>query len=369
MPRCEVWIHAGEIFDRFENNFAVSLARMVYIFCALMWLRLYSCTVATVQISPLIIGVLFFLSSPSLVGGEVIMSADQLEASGVNFTWSDVKTKTVKILLEYQEPDGKWRRASLGSGFVISPDGLFLTAYHVMKFCLDKVRANDGLSVNLDCSTAQKPRYKALAGEREFDIQIISHLSETDSTHGKEMHTPDEIIKQRDFVVGRLKSGAPTQFDYWQLRDFDETAIDLSQARADFQLTPLMPPKRVFIVGFPKGRDFVISEGFLNLTEKNRRGYFAANYKVYTAAYLESQGVATDTQWGMNVENHMSGGPVVDSSGYVVGLVVNGNRETAGVVSIENVLATFFSRAGGSTEYPALLLRPTKTPLYLRNTR
>jgi len=34
MPRCEVWIHAGEIFDRFENNFAVSLARMVYIFCA-----------------------------------------------------------------------------------------------------------------------------------------------------------------------------------------------------------------------------------------------------------------------------------------------------------------------------------------------
>ena len=48
----------------------------------------------------------------------------------------------------------------------------------------------------------------ALAGEREFDIQIISHLSETDSTHGKEMHTPDEIIKQRDFVVGRLKSGA-----------------------------------------------------------------------------------------------------------------------------------------------------------------
>ena len=113
----------------FENNFAVSLARVVYIFCALMWLRLYSCTVATVQISPLIIGVLFFLSSPSLVGGEIITSADQLEASGVNFTWSDVKTKTVKILLEYQEPDGKWRRVSLGSGFVISPDGLFLTAY------------------------------------------------------------------------------------------------------------------------------------------------------------------------------------------------------------------------------------------------
>ena len=154
------------------------------------------------QISPLIIGVLFFLSSPSLVGGEIITSADQLEARGVNFTWSDVKTKTVKILLEYQEPDGKWRRASLGSGFVISPDGLFLTAYHVMKFCLDKVRANHGLSVNLDCSTAQKPRYKALAGEREFDIQIISHLSETDSTHGKEMHTMKSLSSATSSSAG-----------------------------------------------------------------------------------------------------------------------------------------------------------------------
>src|SRR5258708_12298902 len=101
-----------------------------------------------------------------------------------------------------------------------------------MKFCLKNDKANDGLSVNLDCSTAQKPRYKALAGEREFDIQIISHLSETDSTHGKEMHTPDEIIKQRDFVVGRLKSGAPTQFDYCHFRDFDETPFDLIQARS-----------------------------------------------------------------------------------------------------------------------------------------
>jgi hypothetical protein len=322
-----------------------------------------------VQIFRSIVCILFFLSSPSPVSGKFITTADQLEASGVNFTWSDVKTKTVKIFLEYQDPDGNWRRASLGSGFLISPDGLFLTAYHVMKFCLKNDKANDGLSVNLDCSTAQSPRYKALAGEREFDIQIISHLSETDSTHGKEIHTPDEIIKQRDFVVGRLKSATPAQFDYWQLRDFDETAIDLSQARADFELMPLMPPKRVFIAGFPKGRDFVISEGFLNLTEQNRRGYFAANYKVYTAAYLESQGVSADTQWGMSVENHMSGGPVVDSSGYVVGLVVNGNLETTGVVSIENVLATFFSRTGGSKEYPALLLSPTKTPLYLRNIR
>jgi len=38
----------------------------------------------------------------------------------------------------------------------------------------------------------------------------------------------------------------------------------------------------------------------------------------------------------------MSGGPVVDSSGNVVGLVVNGNREIAGVVSIEKCIGDLF---------------------------
>jgi hypothetical protein len=127
-----------------------------------------------------------------------------------------------------------------------------------------------------------------------------------------------------------------------------------------------MPPKRVFIAGFPNDHNFVMSEGFLNLTEKHRRGYFAADMKVYTEAYLQSQGVAVDTQWGMRVENHMSGGVVVDSNGYVVGLVVNGNENTAGVLSIENILSTFFSRAGSSGAHPAILLKPTDAPLFLK---
>ena len=80
-----------------------------------------------------------------------------------------------------------------------------------MKFCLENDKANDGLSVSLDCSMARRLRYKALAGEREFDVQIISHLTEMDSPHGKDTHTPDEIIKQRDFVVGKLKSSAPAR--------------------------------------------------------------------------------------------------------------------------------------------------------------
>jgi hypothetical protein len=62
----------------------------------------------------------------------------------------------------------------------------------------------------------------------------------------------------------------------------------------------------------------------------------------------------------------MSGGAAVDSSGSLVGVVVNGNENTAGILSIENVLETFFSKAGKPGTRPAIILTPTKTPLYLR---
>jgi len=236
-----------------------------------------------------------------------------------------------------------------------------------MKYCLEAQKGSSGLSVKINCSTARPGvRYVAENDDREFQIDIISYLKEADSTNGKERHTPDEIIKQRDFVIAKLKAETTSSFSFWKLRDFDQASIDVSNPGADFQLTPLLPPKRVFITGFPKDHDFVISAGFLNLTEKNRRGYFAADLKVYTTPYLESQGVAIDTQWGMRIENHMSGGAVVDASGYVVGLVVNGNHNTAGILSIENILSTFFSRAGNPEARPAVLLNPTDTPLYLK---
>ena len=279
----------------------------------------------------------------------------------------DARSKSVKILLEYRDADHAWRRVNLGSGFLLSPDGLFVTAYHVMKHCLAGQRQTSGLSVKVDCS-ATRPgvRYIARIEGREFGIEITSYLKEADSTNGQEKHTPDEILKHRDFVIARVKTNRAERFSYWQLQDFDHKRIDPANPKADFSLTPLLPPKRVFIAGFPNDHDFVISEGFLNLTEKNNRGYFAADLKVYSIPYLKSQGVDADTKWGMRVDNHMSGGAVVDSSGYVVGLVVNGNHNTAGILSIENILSTFFSRASASGNRPAVILDPTDTPLFLK---
>jgi hypothetical protein len=305
---------------------------------------------------------------PAPVMSRFITSAEDFSASkDVAFSWTHARSRSVKILLEYRDKDNVWQRVNLGSGFLLSSDGLFVTAYHVMKFCLEAKREDRGLSVNVDCSNARPHiRYVAVNEEKEFPIEVIAHLKEADSTNGKGAHTPDEIIKQRDFVVGKLKTDDATRFRYWRLRDFDQASIDVSNPAADFSLTPLMPPKRVFIAGFPNNHDFVISEGFLNLTEERRRGYFAADLKVYSAAYLQSQNVAVDTQWGMRIENHMSGGAVIDAAGYIVGMVVNGNQNTAGVLSIENILSTFFSREGGSGAHPAILLNPTRTPLFLK---
>ena len=310
---------------------------------------------------------LFCLIFPSIALGNYLSEAEQLSAEGAKFTWSEAESKSLKIVLEYPDSEGNWKQADLGSGFLISPDGLFVTAYHVMQYCLLSQKEISRFSHSVDCSNAQsRVRYIAQNGGREFEIDILSHLTEEESTNGKNVHTPDEIIKQRDFVIGRLKTKPGTQFSYWQLPDFKQGIISLSNPRADFELQPLRPPKRVFIAGYPRDRDLMIAYGFLNLKDENHRGYFAADYKLYAPGYLERHGIAPDSQWGVRVENHMSGGAVVDAAGSLVGIVVNGNRNTAGILSIENVVENFFSRVGRSGSPPAIILTPTKIPLYLR---
>jgi Trypsin-like peptidase domain len=311
---------------------------------------------------------LLWLFLPSSALGNYLSEAEQLSAEGVKFTWPELRSKSLKILVEYQDGEGNWKRNSLGSGFLISPEGLFVTAYHVAQYCLLSQKHTSRFSQSVDCSSAHpRIRYKAQNGSDEYEIQILSHLREQDSTSGKNFHTPDEIIKQRDFVIGKLKAPSGIRFSFWQLRDFKQGIISLSNPRADFELQPLLPPRRVFIAGYPRDRDLVVAYGFLNLKDENHRGYFAADYKLYPPGYLESEGISPDTRWGMRVENHMSGGPVVDSSGSLVGLVVNGSRNTTGVISIENVLETFFSRVSESGASPSIMLTPTKTPLYLRD--
>ena len=204
---------------------------------------------------------------PAPVLSRFITSAEEFSASkDVAFSWAHARARSVKILLEFRTEDHAWRRVNLGSGFLLSPDGLFVTAYHVMKLCLEAQRQTSGLSVKIDCSSARPGiRFVAVNGEQEFPIEVISHLKEADSTNGKTKHTPDEIIKQRDFVIGKLRTNGAGTFPFWPLRDFDQANINFGNPRADFSLAPMMPPKRVFIAGFPN-HDFVMSEGFLNLT-------------------------------------------------------------------------------------------------------
>jgi hypothetical protein len=309
------------------------------------------------------------LALPRVISGNYVNGTEELSAEGAEFSWEDARSKSLRIVVEYQDRTGALRQTGLGSGFLISADGLFVTAYHVMKHCLENQKEKANFSGGLNCS-AEHPvlRYKALNGAQEFEIEIISHLKEHDSISRASSQTPDETIKQRDFVIGKLKAAPKAVFRYWQIRDFREGTIDLSNPSADFELQPLFPPRKVFIAGYPERRDFVITHGFLNLTEARRRGYFATDLTVYTPGYLSNQGISADTKWGIRVHNHMSGGPVVDAGGFVIGLVVNGKDNTTGVLSIENVLETFLSRSDESGGREAVILAPTKASLYLKKT-
>jgi hypothetical protein len=318
-----------------------------------------------VQVIGLFIVLWLSFGTPAL--GSTLTGAEQLKAAGAKFTWTDIQAKSLKIFVEYKDRDGNWKRSSLGSGFLISPDGLFVTAYHVMKYCLQNQKQTSRFSGSVDCSLTDPPvRYKALNGDREYGVAVISHLKEEDSTNGREIHTPDEIIKNRDFVVGKVKAPASKRFAHWQLKEYEQGTISLTNPRADFELKPLFPPKQVFIAGYPRDRGFEIVHGFLNLKDEKHRGYFAADYKIYSTGYLLSEGIALDTKWGMRVENHMSGGAVADVEGNLVGVVVNSSRNAAGILSIENILETFFSKSAKAGTPPAIFLSPKKTPLFLR---
>ena len=310
---------------------------------------------------------IFGFGLPAHVAGSYLVGDGELGAEGANFSWEEARSKSLRILVQYQDREGNWRQSNLGSGFIISPDGLFVTAYHVMKYCLEKERASAQFAAGVDCSVEHPIlHYRARNGSQEFEFEIVSYLKEKDSTNGKDSQSPDDTIKHRDFVIGRLKTGSTARFPYWEVRDFKKDAINLSDPGADFEFEPLLPPRKVFIAGYPENRDFIIAHGFLNLMEARGRGYFAADLPVYSPGYLQKHGIAQDTKWGIQVENHMSGGAVINPAGFLVGLVVSGNASTAGVLSIENVLETFFSTSDGAGSRGDIILSDSKTPLYLK---
>jgi hypothetical protein len=302
---------------------------------------------------------------PAQTMGNFLEGTDHLLAEGANFSWEEAEAKSLRILVELKDAGGEWNTYELGSGFLISADGYFVTAYHVMKYCLQSKKTAASFADPISCSGQPQVRYKAWNYGQFFEIDIISHLREQDSVDGKATQSPDDTIKRRDFVIGKLTTSR-RNFAHWQIRDFHEGSIDLIRPAAEFELEPLYPPKKVFAVGYPGKREFAITAGYLNLKEAKRRGYFAADIQVYSPGYLENVGIPPDTRWGIRVENHMSGGAVVDADGFVVGLVVNGNANTTGVLSIENVLENFTSRSDSLGGERAVILVPTKVPLYLR---
>jgi Trypsin-like peptidase domain len=311
---------------------------------------------------------LLLLWPPFHAAGSSLTDAEQLLAEGAGFTWEDARSRSVKIIVQRRDGSAENAvRSSIGSGFLISPDGLFVTAYHVMKYCLGNNQAAAGFSVALDCSTEHpKIEYRAQNDGKEFEIEIVSYLRLKDSVKG-EVQTPEETMRLKDFVIGRLKAPASTRFAFWQLNEFKRQPSGDIGPRAFAELKPLVPPKKVFVAGYAAGPDFALAQGFLNLTEDQHRAYFAWNRDIYNdPRLLQKYGIPAGTRWGIPVANYMSGGAVIDAAGDVLGLVVNQSAGNAGVLSTQNFLETFFSRTAQPGTPPAVVLKYSRTPLYLK---
>src|SRR5215470_9547133 len=82
------------------------------------------------------VGLLFLaFCYPPAAKGSSLTDAKRLIAEGAGFTWEEAQARSVKIVVQWRDQNNPVR-SSIGSGFLISTDGLFVTAYHVMKYCL-----------------------------------------------------------------------------------------------------------------------------------------------------------------------------------------------------------------------------------------
>src|ERR1051325_10491637 len=130
-----------------------------------------------------IIAALFLCLLSGSASAEFMTGPEQLASQGAAFTWEEARARTVRVLLESHKTDGTVVRAPLGSGFLISADGLFVTAYHVMQYCLQSERRESRLATSVECS-AKRPgvSYKAEVAGQVYNVEVVSFGKENETT-------------------------------------------------------------------------------------------------------------------------------------------------------------------------------------------
>ena len=83
---------------------------------------------AAVTVKFIILSLFFWLLLVSPIRANNLIGAEQLKEVGAAFNWPDVRSRSLKIVIEYDH-NGESKRANLGSGFLISSDGLFVTSW------------------------------------------------------------------------------------------------------------------------------------------------------------------------------------------------------------------------------------------------
>lgn len=229
--------------------------------------------------------------------------------------WRHSLANRVFPLLTYSE--GQLRQ--IGSGFMISRLGIYFTAQHVIDELYEYKQS--------DCLTSQNPRIKSRLGNTKAGTKEASPLM------GVTIQHRTSVSKGRVAVgdAGTLVAIEPTDLGIVTLQNTHPN--DGKQHVWDsLPLSPMIPKigETVYCVGYTNDQavlDFSVDDfqkfRRLDIMNKLRPNFVVSSgevTEVYTEKYASKFGEGPCFQIACQLQGGQSGGPVINSSGYVCGI-------------------------------------------------
>lgn len=288
-------------------------------------------------------------SSPASLTETYISTSEDFEPYGSEIKWKDLEQMVLKITTKVDGIEVN------GTGFLISPDGYFLTTLHGLEAALQDRLNQQDLSTPIEAKG-----YEAKIGSDTYHFSIVSHPNYKDVSQDQAVLAS---IKSRDFVVAKLELPAEKKLPFFDLSKKNGLghSSDLAESETEAKLGKFNQIPLTFIPGFPalekSNGSFQIGVGFMTYFETGHRGFLMGPLE----GAFDLQSTKSESELplyerlkkGPHLVGGSSGSPVINREGTLLGLLRSAGETTASVVSINSVLSTLFQQER-PTE-PALL--------------
>lgn len=234
-----------------------------------------------------------------------------------------VQEATVLVEVWYRELGGEDEIGpAVGSGFVVSEDGLVVTNRHVVApvYVYDP---HEGQEV----AEAERAAERRVFVRASVKVRLRSGTERSRQLDAQVLATRDD---PHDLALLRTRPGAPL------------TAFPVGDAIHDPTLDPpLRPTQRVWAVGFPLGHE--VEDGLERLQmEKNPRGLdLSIREGSLSSLRKDDQGLVKALEHTCLIDHGNSGGPLVDVQGRVVGVNTWGYGKVGYAIPMAAVLGEF----------------------------